>query len=152
MITGTQILNGLNLALATLTKRPVYRDALPEGFERPSCFIELTERSETRAAASLIEVTQKLCVTCIGALDADGNADTDALETAADHVRALLDAGFLRVGDRALHTEEVTRVRDREDGIRVTAVLHYFDETPGDTGEDPMITSVTTAVRPEQEA
>lgn len=148
MTSKKDILDAVNLALVSLGKGwTVYRDALPEQFDRPSYYLSLGERSSKPVTRWAREVTQQVSVLCIGALDANGNADTDALAQSSDAVSELFSTGFLAVGDRALHIDGDVGKRPADDGMEVTITLHYLDETPGGAEQEPPITDVQTTIK-----
>lgn len=137
MIAKKDILDAVNRALVSLGKGwTVYRDALPEQFDRPSYHIQLGKRSSKPVTRWSREIEQPVSILCIGALNADGNADTDALAQASDDVAELFAQGFLRVGNRALHIDGDATQRPADDGMEVSMTLRYFDETPG--GEETL--------------
>ena len=92
-----------------------------------------------------------MSILCIGALNADGNADIDALAQASDDVAGLFAIGFVRVGDRALHVESDVTSRTADDGMAVTITLHYLDEAPGEAETEPPITEVQTTIQAQEE-
>lgn len=151
MIAKKDILNALNLALVGLGGGlTVYRDKLPQEFDRPSYYIELGKRTASPATRWSVEVQQPVRILCIGELDDSGNADTDALEQMSDDVIAMLSIGFLRVGDRCLHIDQNVSDRPAEDGKEVIAALHYFDAIPGDVDTEPLITDADIGLHPKE--
>lgn len=152
MIAKKDILDAVNRALVSLGRGwTVYRDGLPEQFDRPSYYIELGTRSSKPATRWAREIAQPVSILCIGALNADGNADTDALAQASDDVAELFAIGFVRVGDRALHVDSDVTSRTADDGMEVTITLHYLDEAPGEAETEPPITEVQTTIRAKEE-
>ena len=152
MIAKKDILDAVNRALVSLGRGwTVYRDGLPEQFDRPSYYIELGTRSSKPATRWARELAQPVSFRGIGALNAAGTAATDAPAQASDDVAELFAIGFVRVGDRALHVDSDVTSRTADDGMEVTITLHYLDEAPGEAETEPPITEVQTTMRAKEE-
>lgn len=151
MISNTEILDALARELAALGRVPeIYRDRLPEDFVRPSYFLSAGTRETQPATRWTLEVKQPISVLCIGTLDEDGNTATDELDTMGAEVAAVLAAGFLRVGTRALHIQGQTEKRAADDGEEVTFTLAYFDEVPEEGDTQPPAEQIHTTTTIEE--
>ena len=151
MIAKKDILDAVNRLIVSLGRDwTVYRDSLPEQFDRPSYYISLGQRSSKPATRWTCEIEQPVQILCIGALNADGDADIDALSQMSDEVAAVLASGFLRVGTRALHIQGQTEKRAADDGEEVTFTLSYFDEVPEEGDTQPPAEQIHTTTTIEE--
>lgn len=124
MITQNKILDALNLVLVDKlpTYAPVYRDACPLNFVRPSAFLYAEPREMTDVNAFLVEHKQKFTIWVYDAVDAHYEAQTDPLNEAVDTLMLAVDCGYLRVCDRALH---LTACQSGRDGAAAFVTVEY---------------------------
>ena len=145
MISRRDILDGLNLlVLEAFPTHMVYRDMLPDQFERPSALIALDKRTVKDGSDGTVEVSQPFRVQVIAARDSQGLVDTDTLQQDADIAEQLLWRGYLSCSGRCLHIESIGAEREPEDAIRIYGTLHYFDDRPDTLDDAPAATEVFT--------
>lgn len=130
-MTTNEVLNAVEARVqAAYPGERIYRDLLPDQFERPSFFLECF-RSDTRDVnIGLISVTLTLRITAYGPVDEFHDSSSVVLQDRRDAVEALLQAGALAAGGRCLHPEQVKGVTEL-DFAQVTAALTYLDSRPG---------------------
>ena len=97
---------------------PVYLDALPNGFERPSNYIQLqTFLGDAGFAPRLVEFSPVIALTTFPEADAYKNSDQREVNRRQMLLTAILMPGFIKVKGRApkvARLELVGRLRHRQ--------------------------------------
>ena len=147
MIARNEMLDALNLlVLEAFSERTVYRDTLPNEFERPSSLIALDKRTVKDGNDGTVEITQPFRIQVIGAPDVQEPPDTDTLQQDADAMEQSLWRGYLPIADRCVHIEDIGAKREPEGAIRVYGKLHYFDDRPQMPDQTPAAAEILTGL------
>lgn len=117
--------------------RRVYRDLVPEGFERPSFLVSLGSVEMADASCDTLDVKTQLVVTAFETVDRYHNTHVAALAGTMMLVQELFAAAYLRVGDRALHVAG-NKGEYHYDYAEITVTLSYQDDRPGGETWPPM--------------
>lgn len=150
MTTTKDIMNAIQeLAAKEISElKRIYTNLVPKEFKRPCLLIEPVTTSNRDANKALIKTTPYFTLTVYDTTDDYSHSDTGALLDLQEKVLSLFRAGYIRVGDRALHVEASTGGREWDKAF-VDVQLSYHDlrdETPDTT---PLMLEVQTRINPE---
>lgn len=137
MIPQEEILHAVRQRLERVF--PAYRhlEHLEQLASARPCFYYRQDKPQTEAAGiGTLRMRLNLDVICFGELSpgTTGSCDLQGLVEAQQQVLALFSAGYLRVGERALHMEAHPKEL-LSDAAAVTLSFDYFDSRPGEENQ-----------------
>ena len=108
MLRSNDILDALEeTARAVFPGGTVYRNLVRQGFERPSCMVEVRRLTMEDAARWLVERTARAKLTLFEPVDDYHDTQVELLGDKLDLLMAHVSGGTLAVGDRHLDVEDV---------------------------------------------
>lgn len=132
MITTNQILDAINkVVLQEFPNMTVYRDGVPEKFERPSLFLAYDPLQIVSRSGFLVECRQLFSVQIMDETDESLLGDTDRLTDIIFRLTTAFGAA-LPCRDRHLHIERIAAEREGPIGPNgaVDLTLHWFEYQP----------------------
>lgn len=144
MLKVQEIVDAVNrIVVEACPNRTVYRDILPEQFDRPSFYIAATTREVISETVHAVSVTQSVLVQCIDETSDRYETEANRLYHVAEQLQNLfLMKGRIAAGDRKLSIAKITlsRVLDVAD---LVLTVSYTDDRPDDTPTSPIAGDVT---------
>lgn len=108
---------------------PVYVDALPKDFKRPSFALECQKNETAALNPFLVQRTVTVLLTCFVEVNAYGDSSREALNSRMDTLCAHFAQGYLQAGDRAIHLQ-ADRGTGAPDFAEVTLTFTWVDGRP----------------------
>ena len=108
MITQKKVYTALADALKDAFGRPVYLDFCPQDFTRPCFVLEGMKWSRGTVNRHTVEEALSLTITCLGAVDSQGDSDQLELLTMLEELDALFRPGTFPVEGRAIRCESAS--------------------------------------------
>ena len=124
----------------------VYINACPKEFDRPSFLLELVRISQRDANRKTVEKTAYFTITCFYTVDNRYQSDIENLIDLQENVLQLFAKGYVTVGDRAIKVTGSTGGLDI-DRAYIDLQFEYFDDRTDEEDKTPLITSVSTKIR-----
>lgn len=136
MIFLDDITQAVNECLVTAFPKPyvIYREMEPQGFKRPSLYIDPLEFTAKPANISMLEVTAAVSIVCFPETDEHGVSKNSDLAEMQEKVLSLFHATALPVKDRHL-TIHAASGEIFNDAASVVIETTYLTEKEEDSGE-----------------
>lgn len=127
MITNQKIIDEVNMLIVKkYPNNPVYIDKVPDGFVRPSFFIEFViDNSETVNKNTTLE-TLFLNVIYFGTEDEYGITNTIEKQEVLKILKSIFRQGFIKVDERAISVKARSKVVDDEIALEIT--FEYYEQ------------------------
>lgn len=103
----------------------IYTDEVPQDFERPSLYIALISAVREPITRGTMQNTEMYRVYCFTPIDDYGYSASDELLALQNRVLVVLDAGFIRVDDRAVSVTATTAAQPQADYAAVNVSALY---------------------------
>jgi hypothetical protein len=133
MITIQNIIDEINgLILSKFPASTFYIQNIPEGFERPSFFIELISSGSEDNNISITEEEMSIQIVYFAPVDDYYIADSKNQYLVSDTVKNIFRKGYINVGDRAVKITKTTG-GPRDNEVYISINLQYFEDRPMDT-------------------
>lgn len=147
MVKQKDILREINIILVkAFPKYAVYINNCPKDFERPSFLLELVRMSQRDVSRNTFEKTVYFTITCFTTIDERYHSDAEDIIELQENVLQLFAQGYVKVGDRAIKVQGSTGGIDT-DRAYIDLQLEYFDNRTDEEDNTPLITSVYTKIR-----
>jgi hypothetical protein len=135
VITVQKIIDEVNsLILEKYPENTFYIQDIPEGFERPSFFIEMVNNPSSDANKFTTEEEVSLQITYFAAVDDYYSSDMINKLAVCETVKTIFKKGFIVIGDQTIMITSLNS-EPRGNEIFISTTLQYFEDRPLDTEE-----------------
>lgn len=147
MIKAKDILTAINVIIAEkYPGYPVYPQACPKDFVRPSFLLEYVRTSRRDANRNTLEKTVYFTITCFVQVDKHFRSDMDKLADLQEDIMQLFAGGYVSIGNRAIKVQSSTGGIDF-DRAYIDLQFEYFDNRTDAEDNTPLVESVQTEIQ-----